>query len=1121
MGMTTVTMLAPANTTKLSNEIKRPAITVYYSGATGPFTIDYIWDDDSNFGNANGRQQTAQTTGLIPTSGSESKAPGADLGLLTDGTTWYVKVTVTDTNDAGSLADNHSFDYLDPQLQDQWLYVDANVGFGFKTTDEPVERQFVANDATAGTFTLTLSGQTTGSLDWDATPAEVETALELLSNVTDVEVRGLPTAGNGWEVLFLDVDPDPVPLMTATDTLTGGSTTIKVFIDDGDAWGTSAEGGTEGPDGDPQDQNRFLYQIANVGFAFTRDEPTGGWGTGGTTAADGDAVAQNRFLYQVANVDGTLQPCPYIFDLSQTTIKTGQSLTVTGQGLVSATSPTADAYDAEVRLYESASFSAAYVVLSVTDYADGDTEDTIEVTIPGGASSGFVAVVHTTGATCTGSNFKALTVQAVDADRNAGWWIEIWNLRNSTPIIRPLPYVYSADFENIANDIGRGSITIPADHPDLADIIDRDASPPVQTLVKIYLHSRFAYSFIPIDKSDPWVEDGAARVRIYGPGQEQMLRWARALWFDYPNQPSSARVWIHGSTENALNDGDMEPASAIENGGAEDATTVPWAAVGTTTLFATTDDARTGSYSIQTTPTALNGGCEIEAQVEDGFRCFADLYVKDPAGPGNTIEARVLDSNGTTVLDSASVSSSSNWQKLELEWVPDAGGAGNTETNTIQVRLTAGTVRKFYVDDAAVYTRPDFDLSRSRCDVGLSRDYVAEGLHSLKYEPDAGADNTFNGTVTTFPIDAGEIYQMSLAVTGPVGEDMRVGLRLGGILDEVVHTFTGLGTWDVLTLSGQAAVDDETGRFAISGRESAATSFYVDDIKITPGENANNFGHYVTEVLDAAQTRGTLDFVQTDFDGTLDSNGDAWPETLALEIQPEWTLFDVLEKAVGFGYDWEFAPTNFRAGGDSGWTLRLFSPQGIGSDWSIAPDGPAVLPGPGIESADPSGAPPLSTVVYAEGVEGVWSTVSADAAVLTALERREDFLKNRAAGDAPSLFRSASHRLDVASSRGAAHTVGFVGLLADPLPYFDFLVSDRLRVHLPKEDRDLVPDATYQVAAIAATLGPPTQVRFAVDFGLYRLTADRARTLLLNRLLERQETENYLPGTGSVRELRG
>jgi len=82
-------------------------------------------------------------------------------------------------------------------------------------------------DATGGTFTLTYDGQTTVGIDYDATPAEVKAALELISSITTVNVYG--SVGS---YLIELVTPD------------GTSPTLSMTIDDSSLTGGGSEEGT-------------------------------------------------------------------------------------------------------------------------------------------------------------------------------------------------------------------------------------------------------------------------------------------------------------------------------------------------------------------------------------------------------------------------------------------------------------------------------------------------------------------------------------------------------------------------------------------------------------------------------------------------------------------------------------------------------------------------------------------------------------------------------------------------------------------------------------------------------------------------------------------------------------
>lgn len=102
-------------------------------------------------------------------------------------------------------------------------YDEANMGKadGVAINATRQEIQSVEHDGTGGDFTLTFEGQETAAIAWDATAADVETALELLSTITAVTVTGgdLPAA---VLVEFVDPGPSNVPLLVDDDTgLTG------------------------------------------------------------------------------------------------------------------------------------------------------------------------------------------------------------------------------------------------------------------------------------------------------------------------------------------------------------------------------------------------------------------------------------------------------------------------------------------------------------------------------------------------------------------------------------------------------------------------------------------------------------------------------------------------------------------------------------------------------------------------------------------------------------------------------------------------------------------------------------------------------------------------------------
>lgn len=832
---------------------------------------------------------------------------------------------------------------------------------------------------------------------------------------------------------------------------------------------------------DPDLSDRYLSAQANVGYGYEYDAPSGGWGSGGVPHPDGVNDLFGRYLSAQANVTSG-QPCPTILKLSSPVADAGGSVTITGVGLVSGDHP-ADVYDAEVRLYETVA-GDAYVVLARTGWTAGQ-EDTITVTVPVSARSGWVAVAHTVTPSCGGSNRVALAVAGTPADLAAGWWAEIWNVENTTRVAAPLPDVYEAGFEMVAGDEGSGSILLPADHPDLPEIVAAD----VQRLVKIYQWGRYAYGFLAEEAAESYTDDGAESVRVQGPGPERILTWGRCLWADYPAQPTVARSRIYGSGENLTPWGGFEPVNGIVNGGGEDQIPDPWERVGGGFVRASDAEARTGVGSIRGDVTNVGDGIAVGFRAEG--QTFLDVWTKGQ--PGGTYTIRVAGETGA-LAESVWTPATGSWTKTTLVFSAD----GEVR---LEIVLTGGTGVRFWVDDAAAYTGLP-PVSHNHATITLTRDRVAEGEHALRV--DAAAGGWVTGRYETV---AGYDYHVTAAVAGPAGTRVRLETRFGGVAQHSDMTLTSGFTR--MRVSGTAAT---SGVESVTVYALTAAVIYIDDITVTVGEPAATVGQILVDVHDQMTSRGTLDFITLGFTPTHDSGGERWAETLAFDVLPEWSLWDLCQKMVGFGYGVEFAPGDWRAGGDTGWTLSIWNPGRVGTDWTQQPDGPVVLPG--ITDARLSLRPAAETVVYGEGEGGVWSVAETTTTKLAALGRREAYVVNRAARTTPTLYRTLTTRL-------ADETQFTVRIVAGPpVPLYDFWPHDRLTVHLPAAGKDIVARDAYRVAAITFHASDAL-AQWDVDFGRYQPHSDRVEALILTRLKGRAPAENYTPGTGSISTLGG
>jgi hypothetical protein len=108
--------------------------------------------------------------------------------------------------------------------------------------------------ASAGTVKITLNGEETAAIAFDATAAEVQTALELLPSIEPGDVT---VTGSDWPAVLTltfggNLDNVDVPQITAAGTgLTAGTITIASSTQGvGDAGGILVNGGVNLKDGD-------------------------------------------------------------------------------------------------------------------------------------------------------------------------------------------------------------------------------------------------------------------------------------------------------------------------------------------------------------------------------------------------------------------------------------------------------------------------------------------------------------------------------------------------------------------------------------------------------------------------------------------------------------------------------------------------------------------------------------------------------------------------------------------------------------------------------------------------------------------------------------------------------
>lgn len=114
-----------------------------------------------------------------------------------------------------------------------------------------VQTVTITGTPTGGTFTLTFSGQTTASIARNATAAQVQTALEALSNIGagNVVCAGGPFPGSAVTVTFTgELASTNVAQMTSTDSFTGGTSPASAVTTTTPAWAWTNLGHTSRDD---------------------------------------------------------------------------------------------------------------------------------------------------------------------------------------------------------------------------------------------------------------------------------------------------------------------------------------------------------------------------------------------------------------------------------------------------------------------------------------------------------------------------------------------------------------------------------------------------------------------------------------------------------------------------------------------------------------------------------------------------------------------------------------------------------------------------------------------------------------------------------------------------------
>ncbi len=147
---------------------------------------------------------------------------------------WYIG---TDPNTRAYGGARCGFTKADLEQPGNFLgLIHNNKGWGSDWPDDPVGadevQKITVTDATGGYFTLTFGGQETGPIYFDATSADLISALEALSSIGGGNVLVTGDPGGTWTVEFVGtLGLQDVAMLVATDYLEGDGHSIDVAVE--------------------------------------------------------------------------------------------------------------------------------------------------------------------------------------------------------------------------------------------------------------------------------------------------------------------------------------------------------------------------------------------------------------------------------------------------------------------------------------------------------------------------------------------------------------------------------------------------------------------------------------------------------------------------------------------------------------------------------------------------------------------------------------------------------------------------------------------------------------------------------------------------------------------------
>lgn len=223
-------------------------------------------------------------------------------------------------------------------------------------------------------------------------------------------------------------------------------------------------------------------------------------------------------------------------------------------------------------------------------------------------------------------------------------------------------------------------------------------------------------------------------------------------------------------------------------------------------------------------------------------------------------------------------------------------------------------------------------------------------------------------------------------------------------------------------------------------------TYYVDSAYLAEGLPATDAGDILTTLFDAHPDIGN--WIDYSSFGATDSNGDAWPEDIAFEVQWGEHYGHVLDRLVDLKYEWELVPKAAQVGNLTH-DFHLYAPGGRDATYQNGgTPTTAINKGQSTAEGEVAKRIPDYTSVLLEGAGKAWSK-EVDATTEAQFGVLEKFVANRQLLNETTRVLAAEQYLAYEEANRTAARIGVTASRHHPRPMVAYKPGDSIPWQIP------------------------------------------------------------------------